>query len=97
MDSLRLVAARGPGLICPGHGPWITDPPAKIGEYLEHRESRERALVEALEEGERSRMSLLEQVWSDVPDLLRPAAAVVMEAHLQKLGNEGLLPDDLGE
>lgn len=97
MDSLRLVAAREPGLICPGHGPWITDPPAKIGEYLEHRESRERGLVEALDRGERSRMSLLEEVWSDVPELLRPAAAVVMEAHIQKLGNEGRLPEDLGE
>jgi glyoxylase-like metal-dependent hydrolase (beta-lactamase superfamily II) len=97
MDSLRLVAARAPGLIGPGHGPWITDPPAKIGEYLEHRESRERGLVEALDRGERSRMSLLEEVWSDVPEMLRPAAAVVMEAHLQKLDNEGRLPDDLGE
>jgi len=97
MDSLRLVAAREPGLICPGHGPWITDPAAKISEYLEHRESRERGLVEALARGERSRMSLLEEVWSDVPDLLRPAAAVVMEAHLQKLASEGRLPDDLGE
>jgi glyoxylase-like metal-dependent hydrolase (beta-lactamase superfamily II) len=97
MESLRLVAARSPGLICPGHGPWITDPPAKIGEYLAHRESREQGLVEALERGERSRMSLLGEVWSDVPELLRPAAAVVMEAHLQKLGNEGRLPDDLGE
>lgn len=97
MDSLRLVASSGPSLICPGHGPWITDPPAKIAEYLEHRESRERGLLELLGSGERSRMSLLEKVWSDVPELLRPAAAVVMEAHLQKLGNEGRLPEDLGE
>jgi glyoxylase-like metal-dependent hydrolase (beta-lactamase superfamily II) len=97
MESLRLVAAREPGLICPGHGPWITDPPSKIGEYLEHRESRERGLLEALERGERSRMTLLGKVWSDVPELLRPAAAVVMEAHLQKLDSEGRLPGDLGE
>jgi glyoxylase-like metal-dependent hydrolase (beta-lactamase superfamily II) len=97
MDSLRLLAAREPGLICPGHGPWITDPPAKISEYLEHRETRELGLLEALDGGERSRMALLAEVWSDVPELLRPAAAVVMEAHLQKLANEGRLPDDLGE
>jgi glyoxylase-like metal-dependent hydrolase (beta-lactamase superfamily II) len=97
MDSLRLLASREPGLICPGHGPWITDPEAKIEQYLEHRESREGGLVAALDRGERSRMALLAEVWSDVPELLRPAAAVVMEAHLQKLGNEGRLPDDLGE
>lgn len=97
MDSLRLVASRGPALICPGHGPWITDPAAKVAEYLEHRESRERGLLEALSSGERSRMALLETVWSDVPEQLRPAAAIVMEAHLQKLENDGLLPDDVSE
>ena len=32
-----------PSLLCPGHGPWITDPPAKIAEYAEHRRERERA------------------------------------------------------
>jgi glyoxylase-like metal-dependent hydrolase (beta-lactamase superfamily II) len=97
MDSLRLVAAREPELICPGHGPWIEDPAAKVAEYLEHRESRERGLLEALAGGERSRMNLLEAVWSDVPEQLLPAAAVVMEAHLQKLEAEGRLPADLGE
>ena len=97
MDSLRLIEARQPGLICPGHGPWIEDPATKVAEYIEHRESRERGLTEALERGVRSRMELLAEVWSDVPEQLRPAAAVVMEAHLQKLDAEGHLPADLGE
>jgi glyoxylase-like metal-dependent hydrolase (beta-lactamase superfamily II) len=97
MDSLRLVASRGPELICPGHGPWITEPAAKVAEYIEHREARERGLVECLAAGERSRMNLLATVWADVPEQLRPAAAVVMEAHLQKLDAEGRLPDDVGE
>ena len=97
MDSLRLVAAREPTLICPGHGPWIDEPAAKVAEYIEHRESRERGLIAALARGVRSRMELLAEVWSDVPEQLRPAAAVVMEAHLQKLENEGRLPADLGE
>ena len=97
MDSLRLLKSREPTLICPGHGPWITDPAAKISEYIEHREARENGLLEAMNRGERSRMSLLEEVWSDVPEELKPAANVVMEAHLQKLEAEGRLPDDLAE
>jgi glyoxylase-like metal-dependent hydrolase (beta-lactamase superfamily II) len=97
MDSLRLVQRRRPDLICPGHGPWITDPAAKVTEYLEHREARENGLLEALARGERSRMKLLDEVWADVPEQLRPAANVVMEAHLQKLEAEGLLPEDLAE
>jgi hypothetical protein len=56
---------------------------------------RERRLLAALERGERSRQALLAEAWADVPAELRPVAAMVMEAHLDKLGAEGLLPADL--
>lgn len=94
MESLRRVQAEPVELICPGHGPWIEDPAAKLSEYIEHREMRERRLVAALERGERSRETLLAEAWEDVPSNLRPAAALVMEAHLQKLDTEGRLPAD---
>lgn len=97
MESLRLVQAEAPALICPGHGPWVTDPAAKLAEYIEHREMRERRLLAALERGERSKQALLAEAWSDVPAELRPAAALVMEAHLQKLEAEGRLPGGLWE
>jgi glyoxylase-like metal-dependent hydrolase (beta-lactamase superfamily II) len=97
MDSLRLLQGEPIELICPGHGPWVTDPAAKLAEYVEHREMRERRLLAALERGERSRAVLLEEAWDDVPEQLRPAAALVMEAHLQKLEREGRLPSDLWE
>jgi glyoxylase-like metal-dependent hydrolase (beta-lactamase superfamily II) len=89
MRSLDAVAALGPRLLAPGHGPWITDAAARIAEYREHRLDRERRLVAALESGERSRVRLLETVWDDVPEQLRPAAAVAMQAHLEKLAEEG--------
>ena len=95
MDSLRLLQAKPIELICPGHGPWVTDPPAKLAEYVEHREMRERRLLAALDRGERSKETLLAEAWSDVPAELRPAAALVMEAHLQKLEVERRLPDGL--
>jgi glyoxylase-like metal-dependent hydrolase (beta-lactamase superfamily II) len=95
MDSLRLLQAESIELICPGHGPWVTDPAAKLAEYVEHREMRERRLLVALDRGERSKQALLAEAWSDVPPELRPAAALVMEAHLQKLEAEGRLPGDL--
>jgi glyoxylase-like metal-dependent hydrolase (beta-lactamase superfamily II) len=97
MDSLRLVQAEAPTLICPGHGPWVTDPGAKLAEYVEHREMRERRLLAALERGERSKGALLADAWSDVPTELHPAAALVMEAHLQKLDAEGRLPADIAD
>jgi glyoxylase-like metal-dependent hydrolase (beta-lactamase superfamily II) len=95
MDSLRRLQGEPIELICPGHGPWVTDPAAKLAEYVEHREMRERRLLAALERGERSREALLSEVWDDVPDEVRGAAEQVMQAHLDKLVAEGRAPSDL--
>jgi glyoxylase-like metal-dependent hydrolase (beta-lactamase superfamily II) len=97
LDSLALLRAQEIDLIAPGHGPWITEPEAKLAEYVEHRLMRERRLLAALEGGERSRAELLVIVWDDVPMELLPMAAMAMEAHLEKLGTEGRLPGDLRE
>ncbi|HSF03961.1 MAG TPA: MBL fold metallo-hydrolase [Solirubrobacterales bacterium] len=97
LDSLKRLRAADLELLCPGHGPWIEDPAAKIDEYLEHRLMRERRLLAELEKGERSRSRLLDRVWDDVPRQLRPAAAAVMRAHLEKLEGEGRLPPGLGD
>lgn len=95
MDSLRRMQEETIELIAPGHGPWITDPAAKLAEYVEHRELRERRLLAALERGERSREALLAEAWNDVPPELREAAAMVMDAHLDKLAAEGKLPSGI--
>jgi glyoxylase-like metal-dependent hydrolase (beta-lactamase superfamily II) len=95
MDSLARMQAEPIELICPGHGPWVEDPEAKLAEYVEHREMRERKLLAALGRGERSKSALLAEAWDDVPTELLPAAQKVMDAHLAKLEAEGRLPADL--
>jgi glyoxylase-like metal-dependent hydrolase (beta-lactamase superfamily II) len=95
LDSLQRISELDLELLCPGHGPYVTDPQSKIREYIEHRAERERKLVTALEGGERSRARLLDAAWDDVPEEMRPAAAVVMQAHLEKLEAEGRLPDGI--
>jgi glyoxylase-like metal-dependent hydrolase (beta-lactamase superfamily II) len=97
LESLERLRAVDPELLCPGHGPYIADPRATIDEYIEHRLMRERKLVSALEGGERSRSRLLALAWDDVPAELRPAAAIVMQAHLEKLEAEGRLPEGLSD
>ena len=97
LDSLALLQSQELTLMCPGHGPWITDPEAKLAEYVEHRMMRERRLLAALDSGERSRAALLTAAWDDVPVELLPMAAMAMEAHLEKLESEGRLPFDLVE
>jgi len=93
--SLERVREIESALFAPGHGEWITDPKSKIDEYLAHRAERERKLVGAIEGGERSRTALLDETWDDVPEVLRRAAAMAMQAHLEKLEAEGIL--DLAE
>jgi glyoxylase-like metal-dependent hydrolase (beta-lactamase superfamily II) len=95
MRSLERLEDFDIAVLYPGHGPEINDPRAKIDEYVEHRMMRERRLVAALDRGERSRAALLAEVWDDVPEELRPAAAIAMEAHLEKLEEEGRLPQGL--
>jgi glyoxylase-like metal-dependent hydrolase (beta-lactamase superfamily II) len=92
LQGLQRLRARGPALICPGHGPLVPDPDAKIAEYIAHRLERERNLLSALQNGVRTVDGLLDAVWSDAPAMLRPAAAVTLAAHLDKLEEEGRLP-----
>ncbi len=80
-------------VLCPGHGPPVHDPDRKLQEYIDHRLDRERRLVAALADGKRHIEELLDQVWGDVPAALRPAAKVTLAAHLDKLADEGRLPD----
>ena len=95
MSSLRRLQSLDLTVLYPGHGPEVRDPEAKIAAYLAHRQEREDRLVAALDRGERSREALLDEVWDDVPDQLRSAAAIAMQAHLEKLEDEGRLPPDI--
>ena len=95
LDSLRRLRSLPLSVLCPGHGPYVWDPAAKLDEYISHRLERERLLLEALAAGARSEDELLDHAWSDVPAALRPAAALTLHTHLAKLREEGRLPADL--
>jgi glyoxylase-like metal-dependent hydrolase (beta-lactamase superfamily II) len=97
MRSLERLRSLDLRVLYPGHGPEVRDPRAKIDEYVEHRMMRERRLVGALDRGVQSRSALLAEVWDDVPEELRGAAAIAMQAHLEKLEDEGRLPSDLDD
>jgi glyoxylase-like metal-dependent hydrolase (beta-lactamase superfamily II) len=92
LEGLRRLRERGLEVLCPGHGPLVLDPAAKLDEYVAHRLDRERRLVAALAAGKRSVDALLDDAWSDAPAQLRPVAAITLAAHLDKLEEEGRLP-----
>ena len=95
LEGLARLEQRRLELLCPGHGPLVRDPEAKLAEYISHRLDRERRLVNALSGGKRSVDELLDEAWSEVPPQLRMAAAVTLAAHLDKLDGEGRLPADV--
>jgi glyoxylase-like metal-dependent hydrolase (beta-lactamase superfamily II) len=82
-------------VLCPGHGPAIWEPVAKLQECIGHRYDREHRLLMAFSEGRRTVADLLDAAWWDVPEELRPAAAITLSAHLDKLEEEGSLPAEV--
>jgi glyoxylase-like metal-dependent hydrolase (beta-lactamase superfamily II) len=95
LEGLRELRARELELLCPGHGPPVWQPAAKLDEYVAHRLDRERRLLEALADGLREEDELLDRAWADAPEPLRSAAAMTLRAHLRKLAEEDRLPADV--
>jgi glyoxylase-like metal-dependent hydrolase (beta-lactamase superfamily II) len=93
LDSLRRLRGLSLEVLCPGHGPYVWDPAAKLDEYITHRLARESALLAALRAGLRKRDELLDAAWPDAPPELRDFAALSLASHLEKLAEEGRLPD----
>jgi glyoxylase-like metal-dependent hydrolase (beta-lactamase superfamily II) len=93
LRSLERLRALPLEVLCPGHGPYVWDPAAKLDEYISHRLEREQRLIEALDAGLRTRDELLDSAWSDAPAELRYFAGLSLASHLEKLADEGRLPD----
>ncbi|HEX4364992.1 MAG TPA: MBL fold metallo-hydrolase [Solirubrobacteraceae bacterium] len=93
LAALQRLRALDLELLCTGHGPPVTDPAALLDRYLAHRAERERRLVAALSDGLRTVDELLALVWDDAPASLRLAATATLAAHLDKLDEEGRLPE----
>ena len=96
LESLRRLRELDLEVLCPGHGPFVWDPRAKIDEYIEHRLDRERRIVEALDVGVRDEDEILDRAWADTDvsnPMIREAARQTLRAHLAMLREEGRLPD----
>jgi glyoxylase-like metal-dependent hydrolase (beta-lactamase superfamily II) len=93
LNGLRRLRDQEPSVLGPGHGPVVLDVGGKLEQYIAHRLEREERLVRALAAGRRGADELLDEVWDDAPALLRPAARVTLAAHLDKLEEEGRLPE----
>jgi glyoxylase-like metal-dependent hydrolase (beta-lactamase superfamily II) len=89
MSTLARLARLDLGVIYPGHGPTVEDPARKIGEYIQHRQERERQVLAALAEGPASPAEVRARVYVDLDPRLHRAAEGSVLAHLGKLLDEG--------
>jgi glyoxylase-like metal-dependent hydrolase (beta-lactamase superfamily II) len=92
LDGLRRLRELDLALLCPGHGPPVWDVRDRLDAYVAHRLDRERRLLAALDRGLRTEDELLDAAWDDAPAALRPAVAVTLRAHMEKLRTEGRVP-----
>lgn len=91
LDSLHRMREQFKGRAYPGHGAVVEDGPAKIGEYISHRQQREEEILQALRKADRAATptEIVKVVYKDVPENLHaPAAGGVVQV-LRKLDGEG--------
>ncbi len=97
MASLERLALLGELTIYPGHGPVAEDGQAKIAEYIEHRRTRERQVLQALADVPgRTVEELVASIYADVPAVLTPMAARNVRAQLGKLRDEARVREQSG-
>ena len=89
IDSLRKLLAWDVQMICPGHGPVISDARKKIEELIKHRLEREEQVLSGLGKGMNTIEELVEMIYSELDKRLYDAARAQVLAHLVKLEQEG--------
>jgi glyoxylase-like metal-dependent hydrolase (beta-lactamase superfamily II) len=91
LRSLERVRELAPTAIAPAHGDVITEPEAKIDEYVRHRLEREAKVAAALAGagGPVTVDQLVPVVYADVDEARYPIARRSLWAHLRKLAGDG--------
>jgi ribonuclease/clavin/mitogillin len=97
MRSLDDLLREAPDRIYPAHGPRIEDGVAKLREYIDHRNLRERQILDALRGGARRVPEVVGVVYAAYPVALHAAAGQSVTSHLLKLEEEGRVRRSDGE
>jgi glyoxylase-like metal-dependent hydrolase (beta-lactamase superfamily II) len=89
LESLALLRTLDPLVIYPGHGPVVPDAGAKLAEYIAHRAEREQQVISGLTAGVTTIPDLVKRIYVGIPDALIGHAGRNVQAHLNKLEDEG--------
>ena len=94
LHSLDVIRALRPDRVLPAHGPKITDLPALVAQYVEHRRRREAEILDALAAGPMTLDAIVSHVYLDLSQALRLMATESVLAHLIKLRDEGRVREE---
>jgi glyoxylase-like metal-dependent hydrolase (beta-lactamase superfamily II) len=97
LDALERLKKYPAKIIAPGHGPMISDPAAKLDEYIKHRLMRERQIVAELQDGPKTVDELVAEIYEDVDKSLHGAAGWSVRAHLKRLERAGQVREEAGK
>lgn len=91
LGSLKHLLELDLAILAPGHGYLIGHPHAEVDRLLHHRLAREQKVRNALAGagGRATLEALLPFVYDDVPASIHPVAARSLQAHLEKLIDDG--------
>ncbi|VVE39159.1 Hydroxyacylglutathione hydrolase GloC [Pandoraea cepalis] len=91
LASLEKLAALAPAWLAPGHGFVMDRPAQRIARLMAHRLARESRTLEALAQiGPATLDMLIPVVYADVPLARHAVARRSLQAHLEKLAEDGL-------
>jgi glyoxylase-like metal-dependent hydrolase (beta-lactamase superfamily II) len=92
LRSLDRLAALDPIRLFPGHGPIIDNPHAVISAYRTHRRIREEQILACIGGDVTDVEAIVDRLYPDIADGLRQAARMTVQAHIDKLREDGRLP-----
>ena len=93
-DSLALLLNRKDQLYYPGHGAPILEGKTLVKEHLIHRIQREKEILLAICKQGSNILEIVEKVYPDLTELLKPAASRNVFAHLINFFENGLITID---
>lgn len=94
----RLLELPNLQVICPGHGKIVNDPRERLQSYVEHRNLRERQILEVLGKGKPlTSWEITLELYPDINPRLRRAADGNVRSHLAQLEEEGQLEVEAGK
>jgi glyoxylase-like metal-dependent hydrolase (beta-lactamase superfamily II) len=89
LQSLERLLRLAPRRLLPAHGPDVANPEALLRGYIDHRLAREAQVLAALAAGRDAVQSIVESIYDGLAPALVPAAAENVQAHLEKLRQDG--------